>query len=343
MHDCVNSLKPEILQYLEKLQEKDLEQKREEERKKKLEAAEKLGKSAETQTEAPGADSGKKEGSEVKQNTDNGVSSSSTSEQMSRVEDEAEDRAMETVESTTDVPISERTETSTPSADVSANGLPQPALQGFAQPDLTLMQPVAPISQEVNNQESSAVDSISLPTTTPPGEQTAEVHAVAMETSPTETLPMPTMTPTPTPTVSSVPTRPHASAFQTPMQPTPPVSSDDSTPSADVNTTSRASQPASITTASSVGTATETAATPAPSSIDSWSMITPQSTMQIATPAAPCHQRFQHVDTVNASDLAADLAAAIMSQLATSSPTPVTSSASTAITNGECNFYFGVS
>ena len=45
MHDCVNGIKPDVIEHLMKLQLEELEKKREEERKKKKEAAENLGKS----------------------------------------------------------------------------------------------------------------------------------------------------------------------------------------------------------------------------------------------------------------------------------------------------------
>ena len=44
VHDCVNAIKPEIIDHLVKLQMEELEKKREEERKKKKDAAETLGK-----------------------------------------------------------------------------------------------------------------------------------------------------------------------------------------------------------------------------------------------------------------------------------------------------------
>ena len=47
VHDCVNAIKPEIIDHLVKLQMEELEKKREEERKKKKEAAESLARSEE--------------------------------------------------------------------------------------------------------------------------------------------------------------------------------------------------------------------------------------------------------------------------------------------------------
>ena len=44
VHDCVNAVKPDIIEHLVKLQMEELEKKREEERNKKKEAAENLGK-----------------------------------------------------------------------------------------------------------------------------------------------------------------------------------------------------------------------------------------------------------------------------------------------------------
>lgn len=44
VHDCVNAIKPDVIEHLMKLQLEELEKKREEERKKKKEAAENLGK-----------------------------------------------------------------------------------------------------------------------------------------------------------------------------------------------------------------------------------------------------------------------------------------------------------